>query len=995
MALFQKSVVNKYLKTLDSVEIDKSFLKFKEFYGNSARLENIRLLKEENYQEGFLREIFVQVLGYTINPDENYNLTTEFKNLTDAKKADGAILDDGKAIGVIELKSTKTTLLESITEQAFNYKNHQPNCRYIITSNFEKIRFYIDNATDFEEFNLFTLTEDDFKILFLILSKESIFNEIPLKLKKESVLHEENISKQLYQDYSTFKRKIFENLVQNNLQFDQLTLFKKSQKLLDRFLFVLFGEDSGLVPPNAVSKIIDQWKAFTELDEPVSLYSRFIKLFHHLDIGHKYKTFEIPAYNGGLFSEDEILNSVQIDDEVLLDDSLKLSTYDFQTDIDVNILGHIFENSLNEIEELTAELEGKTVDKKKTKRKKEGVYYTPKYITKYIVENTVGELCNQKKKELKLDEIDISIIQSSRTKQGKLNKKANDLLARLKTYSDYLLSLKILDPACGSGAFLNQALEFLIEEHQFVDEYRRHLEKDSLGLFDIKKSILENNIYGVDINEESVEIAKLSLWLRTAERGRKLSDLSNNIKCGNSLIDDPDIAGEKAFKWEYEFSEIMANGGFDVVIGNPPYVVYIKSVIGEKALNYLNSRFFFSEYNPNTYALFTNLTLDTLVCDKGYIGLIIPNSWLDGIYFSKMRKGIYEKAVFEIAYLKNLVFQEVVETVLLFVQNCEAKENSRLKLTTDILKNVFSFDAIDKEKYANRNGFNPFITSVNKLIDKLDTNYGHLKEFALVYRGLETRDNKKWLFDDKESDLFEPILLGRDVIRYNFNYSGKYVKFIKSEMKSNANESFYSRPKILMRRTGSSIIATIDTENYFALKNLYLILPYDDKIIYSMLAQLNSSLFNYYHKMKSSGENKAFAQFKGVYIDSFPFVPSLNSEFEKKVKLIINEKNKLQNTKIRFIKRLESNFNIESLSNKLKLFFEYDFHTFLSELKKKKIVLSLVQQDEWENYFDSYKSDIGSLNNEITNLEKEIDQMIFELYELTDEEIQIIETDSK
>ncbi|MCD4691865.1 MAG: transposase, partial [Calditrichales bacterium] len=563
MSLFQKSVINKYLKTLDSVEVEKSYLKFQEFYADKERIENIRLLKEENYQEGFLRELFVQVLGYTINPDKYYNLTTEFKNLTDAKKTDGAIVTRGhdplalKAIGVIELKSTKTTSLESITEQAFNYKNHQPNCRYIITSNFEKVLFYIDNATDFEEFNLFTLSEKDFKILYLILSKKSIFNEIPLKLKKESVLHEENISKQLYHDYSQFKRKIFENLVKNNPQFDKLTLFKKSQKLLDRFLFILFGEDSGLVPPNAVSKIINQWKTLEELDEAVSLYSRFVKFFHHLDIGYKYKTFEVPAYNGGLFREDKILNSVQIDDEILLNDSLKLSSYDFQTEIDVNILGHIFENSLNEIEELTAELEGKAVDKKKTKRKKEGVYYTPKYITKYIVENTVGELCNQKKKELNLDEIDISIIQNSRTKQGKLNQKATDLLYRLKSYSDYLLSLKILDPACGSGAFLNQALEFLLEEHQFVDEYRRQLEKDSLGLFDVKKSILENNIFGVDINEESVEIAKLSLWLRTAERGRKLSELSNTIKCGNSLIDDPEVAGEKAFKWEEEFPQVF------------------------------------------------------------------------------------------------------------------------------------------------------------------------------------------------------------------------------------------------------------------------------------------------------------------------------------------------------------------------------------------------------------------------------------------------------
>jgi type I restriction-modification system DNA methylase subunit len=241
-----------------------------------------------------------------------------------------------------------------------------------------------------------------------------------------------------------------------------------------------------------------------------------------MNIGRKGKSVldNIPAYNGGLFKEDEVLDSVQIDDDTLLEYSLKLSSYDFQTEVDVNILGHIFENSLNEIEELTAEIEGKIHDKNKTKRKKEGVYYTPKYITKYIVESTIGKLCDDKKKELDLYKIDISIIQNSRTKKGKLNQKAVNLLERLKSYFDYLRSLKIVDPACGSGAFLNQAMEFLIEEHQFIDEYRRQLEKDSLGLFDIKKSILENNIYGVDINEESVEIAKLSLWLRSAERGR-------------------------------------------------------------------------------------------------------------------------------------------------------------------------------------------------------------------------------------------------------------------------------------------------------------------------------------------------------------------------------------------------------------------------------------------------------------------------------------------
>jgi type II restriction/modification system DNA methylase subunit YeeA len=132
--------------------------------------------------------------------------------------------------------------------------------------------------------------------------------------------------------------------------------------------------------------------------------------------------------------------------------------------------------------------------------------------------------------------------------------------------------LKIVDPACGSGAFLNQALNFLLEEHKIIDDIIAELTNMPLRLFDVDKTILEKNLYGVDINEESIEIAKLSLWLRTAQKGRKLSVLSNNIKCGNSLIDDPKVAGDKAFNWQEEFPEIMQNGGFDVVIGNPPYI---------------------------------------------------------------------------------------------------------------------------------------------------------------------------------------------------------------------------------------------------------------------------------------------------------------------------------------------------------------------------------------------------------------------------------------
>jgi len=399
MEIFQKSVINNHLVHLDKEQVEKAFKKFKENY-SPTKIAEIKNLKEEEYQDGFLREIFVDVFAYTLKPAENYNLAREFKNQADGKKADGAILKDGKAVVVIELKSTKTKDLKSITEQAFNYKYNQPDCKYVITSNFQKLRFYIDYANEYEEFDLFNLQKRDFELLYLILHKDSIFADLPLKLKSETKFHEENISDKLYKDYSNFKHKVYNNLIENNPQYDKLTLFKKSQKFLDRLLFVFFAEDTGLVPPNAISKIVEQWETLKELDEYKTLYSRFVKFFEHLNKGHKYKTYELPAYNGGLFAPDEILDNIKIDDEILKDDALKLSAYDFNTDVDVNILGHIFEHSLNEIEEITAELSASRghAPLGLSKRKKDGVFYTPKYITQYIVENTIGKLCNEKRK---------------------------------------------------------------------------------------------------------------------------------------------------------------------------------------------------------------------------------------------------------------------------------------------------------------------------------------------------------------------------------------------------------------------------------------------------------------------------------------------------------------------------------------------------------------------------------------------------------------------
>ncbi len=574
---YQNSVIKKHLALLPEDTVQQAWAVYKEYFHNPAIQENIRASKEEQFQEGFLRELFVRCLGYTLNPTPDYNLITEQKNETDAKKADGAILREGKVIGVIELKDHKTTDLSQVERQAFGYKNQHKDTRYVVISNFEKLRFYIDNAVDFAEWNLFTLGYEDFRRLYFCLSWESLSHDLPLKAKQESVSNEDEITQQLYKDYSAFKREIFADILAHNTNPETpkeqiLLLFKKTQKLLDRLLFIFFAEDCGLLPPYSMVMILDQWEQLKEMDAYVPLYNRIKKYFGYLDTGYHGKHYEIFAYNGGLFKPDEVLDSLTISDDLLARFTRKLADYDYSTEVDVNILGHIFENSLSEIEEVTARIRSASIlacdnselnaaaskdARAPGKRKRDGVFYTPQYITKYIVDNTMGKLCEEKKAELGITGAQVSSLATSlgARSSSPATKKAE--LEKLEQYRSWLLGITICDPACGSGAFLNAALQFLMAEHRLIDEMQAKITGDSIVFQNIENSILENNLYGVDINEESVEIARLALWLRTAKPHRKLSSLNNNIKCGNSLISDPAVAGDKAFNWQAEFPQVF------------------------------------------------------------------------------------------------------------------------------------------------------------------------------------------------------------------------------------------------------------------------------------------------------------------------------------------------------------------------------------------------------------------------------------------------------
>ena len=234
--IFQKNILKKYLSTLNADIIESAWKQYLSYFLNPDIQQNIRQSKEEQFQEGFLRELFVKVLGYTLNPSPNYNLITEQKNESNSKKADGAIIVGGNVVGVIELKDHKTTDLSKIENQAFGYKSQHKNTRYVVISNFEKLRFYIDNAVEHIEWNLFTLTEEQFKELYFCLAWENIKADLPLKAKQESVSREDQVTQQLYKDYSAFKREIFSDILANNTNDETpkeqiLLLFKKTQKL--------------------------------------------------------------------------------------------------------------------------------------------------------------------------------------------------------------------------------------------------------------------------------------------------------------------------------------------------------------------------------------------------------------------------------------------------------------------------------------------------------------------------------------------------------------------------------------------------------------------------------------------------------------------------------------------------------------------------------------------------------------------------------------------
>ncbi|HLF52913.1 Eco57I restriction-modification methylase domain-containing protein [Flavobacterium sp.] len=1065
MSLFQPSVLKKYLSQQDTDQVQKAYKKYSKYFHNTVIQENIRNSKEEQFQEGFLRELFVDILGYTLNPTPKFNLTTELKNIKGAKKVDGAILKDGNALAVIELKGTNTKDMESIRQQAFDYKANQTGCIYVITSNFEKLRFYINNAVDFEEFNLFTLSHTEFEIFYLCLAKDNILSNKPLSIKEASVVEEENITKKFYADYSLFKRELYRDLVKqnrNNIMLTELsektsklTLFKKSQKLIDRFLFILFAEDRGLLAPNSINTILKEWKALADLDMDVPLYDRYKQYFRYLDTGRKGtdKKEEIFAYNGGLFQPDTILDAVMIDSEMLYRHTKKLSTYDFESQVDVNILGHIFEHSLNEIESVNAEIEGTDFDKQKTKRKKDGVFYTPKYITKYIVDNTIGKLCTEKKGEL-------GIIDEEYAK-GRKNRQATTIIKleqQLKDYREWLLELTICDPACGSGAFLNQALDFLIREHAYIDELTKQLFGGGFAFPDIENQILEHNIYGVDLNEESIEIAKLSLWLRTAQPKRKLTSLNNNIKCGNSLIESKAIAGDKAFNWKEEFPEVFAKGGFDVIIGNPPYVR--NEFIEPSHKDNFQKNFKTFTGKSDLYVFFFEKAFQLLKQDgksgfivsskytktkygKLLIDFLLNNTHIDTFIDFKdldIFKGI-------IAYPSIILFDKVDKiksgllTNLLVVTNNNLLEIDNLFVGTEKIKQAEVFERLGSWESGSVGN------SLYDTIKKIKKNHTSLSKLNIKPQvGIKTGSNSVYIHNSKnipieleKSQILKPYILGREVKKYSnifpenkiifpYELNDKNYKLIENlEIHTQTFQFLKDKYNILSKRAIIDQGIIRGNKKWYEYQQIKYDFQYSETyIIYpdissdvnftftnnslmdmtcfginssskSLLGILNSNLIRKILEIVCVKARGGYLRLKSQYINDLP-IPSdyENIEIENSVVKILSLNIDLQEVDRKFGNYFSGQYKLEKLPKKLENWSELSFANFITEINKAikttgQTPLTKKDEFEWLDLFEENKAKAQTLKSQIETTEKAIDKMVYELYGLSEEEIGIVE----
>ncbi len=552
--------------------------------------------KETSVDDRFLSEVFGEALGYrgVTEAAKEYERERQF-HVPGVGPCDGALglfppASAETSRVVIELKAAQTHLDRdrfngrTPVQQLWDYLNAMPqSCEWGIVSNFTTIRLYhrSKGSQAYEQFRLGEMVEDsqEFKRFYAIFEPYGLLknrlHEPPraIELLQRTAQQQREVGDDLYVYYSQNRLHLIEHLHRDKgLPLE--AAIRLAQKLIDRILFIAFCEDRELIAPNVIERACKEGSRFRPEKNPV--WQNFLGLFQMMDKGGEAIGVK-NGYNGGLFRDDDeyLITNLDLADVPWTVFFRGIGKYDFRHTVDVDVLGHLFEKSVTELERLR---EGALLAKdvstveapimpKSPQRKLFGIYYTPVEFTGAIVEYTIDEIVRERFATL-------------RDKHGLTNEQVNDgenqqaVEAYWRECLEALNRLKICDPACGSGAFLIRAFDALYHHYAQTITGLEHLKiKGASDLFDaVPEMILSHNLYGVDLQPEAVEIAQLSLWLRTARTGKTLADLSQNIVCGNSLTDDPSVH-PSAMNWQEKFPDVFSGerSGFDCVIGNPPW----------------------------------------------------------------------------------------------------------------------------------------------------------------------------------------------------------------------------------------------------------------------------------------------------------------------------------------------------------------------------------------------------------------------------------------
>jgi type I restriction-modification system DNA methylase subunit len=995
--------------------------------------ENLAEYKSARYNEAQLRHEFLdkffEALGWDVYNKAGYPLDTRDVMVEDSLEIEGHSKSPDYAFKIGK-------------ERKFYVEAKKPHVN--IKTDFEpayQLRRYawsnhlaLSVLTDFEEFSLYDCRERpdhgvnpaSARLLYVryeeyperwdeiasILSKEAVYKGsfdryvIETKGKKGTT----EVDDEFLKDIQEWRKLLAQNIALRNPELFRaqpgqrvpgslepgMTRYERQlnfavQMTIDRIIFLRICEDRGMEPEEQL----------LQLTHSAGIYQGLVRLFKLADTRYNSGLFhftpETAKKQAGRNSPDSFTPDLVIDDKVLKEIIRGLyypCPYVFK-EIPVEILGQVYEQFLGRVIRLTPGHQAK-VEEKPEVRKAGGVYYTPRYIVDYIVANTVGKPL-----------------------EGKTPDQASQL--------------KIVDPACGSGSFLLGAFQYLMDWHE--DWYLRHepekyakgkepaliITKDGWRLTTHeKKRILVNNIHGVDIDEQAVEVTKLSLLLKVLEEETgqlslgfecALPDLGNNIKCGNSLIgsdyfegqlvrDEPEVERVNPFDWHKQFPEVFRQGGFDAVIGNPPYVR--QETLGNDK-QYFQKHYQVYAGTADLYAYFIERGI-SLLSIGGIFSYIVANKWMRANYGEPLRKWLKTKCIDEITDFGDLPVFEGATTY-----PCIIRVSSRTPHLQPLVTNVQSLDftslkdyveahanSLDQSKFAD-GGWSLSDSLTQNVLEKLREGSISLEKYVdgKIYRGILTGLNEAFVIDQqtrdrlisedpKSAELIKPFLLGRDIKRYLFEWKNRYLIFTRRGLdikkypailnyllqfkeqlmpkpkdwkgttwKGRKPGSYrlyeiqdkidyypeFEKPKILFPDISLRGNFALDTEGKFYSVNTTYIMPKADKYL---LGLLNSTLLTFVYRTISSSYRGGYLRYIFQYVAQLP------------IKII-------------------------------------DF-TNSTEVKQHDRMVSLVEHMlELHKRIPQTPHEKERLEREIASTDNQIDRLVYELYGLTEEEIRIVE----